>query len=124
MPSSPSSPDHAAPYSVIKVQHHAFRRAPLPGRDQAGDKVAVKSGGDRRDFLLGAVPQHRVMPETDAIGRGPAVQGQQIDAVRVRRVTQGLVSVSRAGQAGRRSPAGDVRSAPARPEKSATPSVA
>ena len=54
--------DDAAPERVVEVEHQAFERAPLLGREPAADQIAIQRRGGRSDLLLRAVPQPRIVP--------------------------------------------------------------
>ena len=75
--------DHAAPERVVQVEHQAFSRAALQRGQQAPDQIAIDRAGHRTDLLLGAMPEHRVMPLRDAMLAGRFVYGQKMHAGRV-----------------------------------------
>ena len=76
--------DHAAPEGVVEIEHEAFERPALLRGDPAADQIAVQRAGGRRDFLLRAVPQCRIVPFADSVAGGAVIDGEDIDAFGLR----------------------------------------
>ncbi len=85
--------DHAAPNRIVQVQHEAFERPALFRREPAADQIAIHRRGGGHDLLLGAVPQggscHLPMPSRS----GAIIDGQNIDAVRLRHCPDRLIDL-------------------------------
>ena len=54
--------DHATPERVVEVEDQTFEGAALLGGEQPRHQFAIHWRGGGMDFLLGAVPQNRVVP--------------------------------------------------------------
>ena len=87
--------DDAAPQRVVEIEHQALRRAALLGGKQPADEIAVERRGRRRHLLLGAMPEHRIVPAVQPVLDHAGVESEKVDAGFVGEMPQGRIDFQR-----------------------------